>query len=190
MLITIALIIIILIIIYYGYIKKEDIANAVCILDSVNNNNIKNIKGLIYLDKLRNGHTHIYGKILGLEPGIHAFHIHDSGNLTIGCKSLRGHFNPYNKTHSGRLVRDKNNKLKINANRHVGDLGNIRANRDGIAHINFTDDLVKLDGKYTVIGRSLVIHEGRDDLGLGGTKESLKTGSAGRRIACGIIGYK
>ena len=39
----------------------------------------------------------------------------------------------------------------------------------------------------SVIGRSIVIHNGIDDLGLGGTDESLKTGSAGSRMACAII---
>ena len=52
------------------------------------------------------------------------------------------------------------------------------------------DNLVKLSGKYSVIGRSMIIHEDEDDLGKGGNEESLKTGNAGKRIACGIIGIK
>tara|TARA_R100001163_G_C5067878_1_gene207354 strand:- start:4638 stop:4781 length:144 start_codon:yes stop_codon:yes gene_type:complete len=39
------------------------------------------------------------------------------------------------------------------------------------------------------MGRSIVIHKLPDDMGRGGTPESLKTGSAGARIACGVIGY-
>ena len=58
-----------------------------------------------------------------------------------------------------------------------------------------------LRGIHSIIGRSIVIHRNKDDLGQGGLnkqgkiinknvhKESLITGNAGKRIACGVIGY-
>ena len=39
-----------------------------------------------------------------------------------------------------------------------------------------------------MIGRSIIIHEGVDDLGKGGFDDSKTTGHAGARLACGIIG--
>ena len=39
-----------------------------------------------------------------------------------------------------------------------------------------------------IVGRMIIVHQDRDDLGLGGDAESLKTGNAGKRIGCGVIG--
>lgn len=72
--------------------------------------------------------------------------------------------------------------------RHVGDMGNVEAGEDGVAHFEHHDHEVMLYGEFSVIGRSCVCHAGVDDLGTGGNDESLKTGNAGARLACGVIG--
>ena len=63
------------------------------------------------------------------------------------------------------------------------------------------EDKIKLKGIYSIIGRCVVIHQNEDDLGKGGLdengniinkkkyNESITTGNAGKRIACGVIGY-
>ena len=51
-----------------------------------------------------------------------------------------------------------------------------------------SDPFVKLFGDTSVIGRSMVVHEGEDDLGKGGHSDSLTTGHSGARVACGTIG--
>jgi Cu-Zn family superoxide dismutase len=58
----------------------------------------------------------------------------------------------------------------------------------GNANYKTSDDIIQLTGEYSIIGRSLIIHANRDDCGLGGNEESLKTGNAGKRIACAVIG--
>jgi len=148
------------------------------------------IKGVIYLNEIDNDTVEIKAKIFNLPDGYHGIHIHKSGDLTEGCKSACEHYNPFNKNHGGP-------KDKI---RHVGDLGNIYS-KNGIATLNVKDKLIKLKGKYSVIGRSFVIHEDKDDLGKGGVnkkgkiinekiyKESIENGNSGKRIACGVIGY-
>ena len=154
-------------------IRVMSLRKAVCVF------NENNVKGTIYLEEIDGNKTHIYGKITGLTKGKHGFHIHEFGDLTDGCKSLGAHYNPFGHSHSG--LQSKK--------RHIGDLGNVIANKNGIANINITDNLIKLRGKYSVIGRSFVVHEDEDDLGLGHHKDSKTTGHAGARLACGVIGF-
>lgn len=152
--------------------NNNSVENAVCVIQS------NTIQGIVrfkkYYDK-----TLIIGKIIGLKPNQeHAIHIHECGDLTKGCESACAHYNPYNMNHGGPNSRE----------RHVGDLGNIKADSKGNAEFTIIDNLVQLNGPYNVIGRSVVIHEDIDDFGLGGHSDSLTTGHAGKRIGCGIIG--
>ncbi|KAF8773825.1 Superoxide dismutase [Cu-Zn] like protein [Argiope bruennichi] len=120
----------------------------------------------------------VTGEIRGLSPGLHGFHVHEFGDLSGGCASAGGHFNPYDKRHGS--PRDDN--------RHVGDLGNIEAGADGVANINIADHQLRLCGPISIVGRAIVVHAQRDDLGQGGNEESLRTGNAGARVGCCVIG--
>jgi len=147
----------------------------ICVIDG-------KCKGTVLFQE-KNNHTLITVNIENLgKNSKHGFHIHKSGDLRKGCDSLCSHFNPYNVNHGG----PDNNRN----NRHVGDLGNIESDANGnVINLKIKDNLIKLKGKHSILGRSVVIHEDEDDLGLGGNKESLKTGNAGKRIGCGVIGY-
>uniref|UniRef100_A0A6B2G1L5 Superoxide dismutase [Cu-Zn] n=1 Tax=Myxobolus squamalis TaxID=59785 RepID=A0A6B2G1L5_MYXSQ len=113
------------------------------------------------------------------KSSLHGFHIHEFGDLTNGCVSAGGHFNPYGLSH-GSLT---------SIIRHVGDLGNVEVDSKGVADINLKlPRTLSLFGDYSIIGRTIVVHENTDDLGRGGNKESSITGNAGRRIGCAVIG--
>ena len=116
----------------------------------------------------------------GVAPGPHGFHIHALGDLTQGCVSAGGHFNPASAEHGG----------PADAVRHAGDLGNVEADKDGIIDATIVDAGISLlPGAPTcVVGRSCVLHADADDLGRGGHADSKTTGHAGARIACGVIG--
>jgi len=137
------------------------------------------VYGILSLVETSEG-VYIQGKILGLEPGKHGFHVHAIGDLGNDCKSAGGHFNPEELDHG---------QPQNEANRHVGDLGNIVSPEDDFTSVNILDTLVTLQkGQVNDInGRAFVVHATEDDLGLGGNPESLKTGNAGKRLACGIV---
>lgn len=122
----------------------------------------------------------VSGEIKNLPKGEHGFHVHEYGDLTNGCTSAGEHFNPEGAVHGGPMD-------KV---RHVGDLGNVEAGSDGVAHVNITDRVISLQGVHNVVGRALVVHEKADDYGRGMSLDSKTTGSAGGRLACGIIGLK
>ena len=62
--------------------------------------------------------------------------------------------------------------------------------KNNVAKGSFYDKLISLNlqSKCCIIGRCIVIHKDKDDLGKGANEESLKTGNAGKRLACGVIG--
>ena len=140
------------------------------------------IKGTVkFSEDLNNNMIKIDLNISGLKPNsLHGFHVHEAGDLTDKCTSMCAHFNPYGNTHGCPGM----------SKRHVGDLGNIKTNGKGESKYTFYDDVIKLRGtKCNIIGRGLIIHEDEDDCGKGENDESLKTGNAGKRIACAVIGY-
>jgi Cu-Zn family superoxide dismutase len=143
--------------------------------------NKSKVEGYVeFTESSRTDNINIKIKLSGLTPGKHGFHIHETGNLLDDCSSCKAHFNPFGTSHGG---------LKSIV-RHLGDLGNIIADKNGNVDMKIVDNQISLRGlQRNIIGRSLVIHADEDDLGKGGNEESLKTGNAGKRIGCAVIGY-
>ncbi len=115
----------------------------------------------------------------GLPPGIHAFHLHETGSCDpeSGFKSAGGHFNPTDKSHG--WMNEKG--------AHVGDLPNIHVPQDGILAVEyFLSDITLGDGGdgSSVMdddGTAVVVHARADDY------HTDPAGDAGDRIACGVI---
>ncbi|KAF2492959.1 superoxide dismutase [Lophium mytilinum] len=139
-----------------------------------------NVKGSVTFEQASESEPttitfNITGNDANAERGIH---VHTFGDNTNGCTSAGPHFNPHGKTHGA----------PDDEERHVGDLGNFKTDGQGNGTGTVTDKLVKLIGPDSVVGRTVVVHSGTDDLGKGDSEESKKTGNAGTRPACGVIG--
>lgn len=135
------------------------------------------IQGTVkFKEDLSSDCTFIDVSLEGVPPGDHGFHVHEYGDLTNGCMSSGEHFNPTNVKHG-----DVNNG-------HVGDLGNLTADSQGIVRTKIRSKYLKLRGKHSVIGRTIVLHADKDDLGMTTHELSDTTGNSGSRIACSIIG--
>ena len=72
--------------------------------------------------------------------------------------------------------------MPMSEKRHVGDLGNIEADKDGNAHLDYVDPMITLSGTNSIFGRGVIVHEKEDDL------KTQPTGAAGARLACGVVG--
>ena len=131
------------------------------------------IKGTVIF-KQKYDYVKIYIDVSGLSNNHkHGFHIHEAGDLRVGCTSCCSHYNPTNTSHSG-----------LDGG-HAGDLGNIETNAYGTCIMTLKTDKFCVDD---IVGRSIIIHEDEDDLGLGLYNDSQTTGHSGNRIACSVIG--
>ncbi|MEX0725307.1 MAG: superoxide dismutase family protein [Planctomycetaceae bacterium] len=128
------------------------------------------VQGTLTLSHEKNG-VRIRGRVTGLTPGEHGFHIHEFGDLRApDGTSAGGHFDTRGHKHGG----------PEDAERHAGDLGNITADDDGVADVDMFAKNLKI---HFIIGRSIVVHAEKDDF------ESQPAGDAGARAALGVIGY-
>ena len=104
----------------------------------------------------------------------HGFHIHDKGDLSDPeLKSAGGHFNPTKEKHGG----------PMSDHHHAGDLGNLKADDKGHAHLEGTVMHATLggDAATSIVGRSVIIHAKADD------EKSDPAGNSGARVAGGEI---
>jgi Cu-Zn family superoxide dismutase len=152
-----------------GKAHGSEVDKAVCVIVPVGDSGVS---GVLRLTKSGDV-IQIRGEIKGLTPGKHGFHIHEFGDLTDTKtgKSAGGHFNPEEQPHGAHDAE----------HRHVGDLGNIVAGKDGTAVVDIRDSLIKFSGKNSVIGRSFLVHADEDVF-------TQPVGGAGARVGFGVIG--
>lgn len=114
--------------------------------------------------------------VSGLNEGEHAIHLHEKADCSAeDGTSTGGHWNPTAQPHG---------KWGDSNGYHKGDIGNLKADANGNATLNFKTDEWCIgcgDPKKDILGKAIIIHEGTDDF------TTQPTGNAGGRISCGGI---
>lgn len=152
-----------------GPAARHDVTKAIAMVQPLGDSGVK---GKVTFTKQEGG-VLVEAEITGLEPGEHGFHVHEFGDCSMDSgECAGGHFNPSGAPHGA----------PDDAKRHVGDMGNIKANDSGKATYKRVDKHIKLNGPHSIVGRAVIVHAGRDDL------KSQPSGDAGARVGCGVIG--
>jgi Cu-Zn family superoxide dismutase len=133
-----------------------------------------NVSGSITLKQTGNL-VAMNAQLTGLAPGSHAIHIHENGDCSSDDgKSAGGHWNPTSEDH-GKWGNEMH---------HSGDIGNMEADDQGNATIEFSTNKWCMgcdDDNKDIMGKSFIVHATADDF------TSQPSGAAGERVACGVI---
>ena len=127
------------------------------------------------------GRVAVEGKLTGLPPGFHGFHVHATGKCEAGppaFTSAGGHL----------VVGDQAHPI------HAGDQPVILVLADQTAEIRFTTDRFKLSDLLSPEGRAVMVHANPDNYANVPARYvpevdamTKATGDAGDRIACGVV---
>jgi Cu-Zn family superoxide dismutase len=127
------------------------------------------LRGIAHFTETSHG-LRVVVSVVSAPPGLHSVHIDDAGD----CDSVStgGHFNPDRRTHG---------PLGAQAS-HAGDLGNIEIAANGTGELEVvTNRLTLSNGARSILGRTLVIDERRDE------PLAQPWGASGAPLACGVI---
>ncbi len=139
------------------------------------------------------GMVSISGNIIGLEPGDHGIHVHETGVCEPSGEkpfsSAGAHFNPTDMKHGGppAAAGGEGTPMASPASEeaHAGDLGNVTVGDDGIGRFSITTDRFALSPGDTALadddGSAVVVHADADDL------KTDPSGNSGNRLVCGVI---
>jgi Cu-Zn family superoxide dismutase len=106
----------------------------------------------------------------GLTAGIHGFHVHQNPNCGDNGAAAGGHFDPdHTNKHLG----------PYNADGHLGDLPALTVDQQGNVTLPVLAPRLKV---ATVVGHSLMIHEGSDNY-----SDNPPMGGGGARMYCGVV---
>jgi Cu-Zn family superoxide dismutase len=128
------------------------------------------VTGTVTFREARQG-LEVVADVQGLPPGEHAYHVHVFGDCSAPDGASAGpHF------HFAGSSFDKQVPII------TGNLGELEGTPQGAATHRVRIDGASIHGPYSLVGRSVVIHE------RGNNPAVTPDGGAGKRLACGAIG--
>ena len=131
------------------------------------------VMGTIVFTAAPGGALQVKAEVEGLPANKHAYHVHVFGDCSSeDGKSAGTHF------HFDGSSMNPPPDIKV----ITGNLGELEAGEDGKATAEATIEGASLQGKYSILGRSVIVHE------LGNDPSKPPMGGAGGRLACGVIG--
>ncbi|KAJ1864495.1 copper chaperone [Coemansia sp. RSA 2703] len=154
-----------------GSTVEGNIGAAVCIFEEGCALSNSATRGLARFVQVSENTCFVDVSLSGIPDGLHGLAIHECGDLSSVPESCGAHWNPEGAEHGGREAG------------HKGDLGNIEV-KDGWGEVAFETDRFKV---WEIIGRSMVVSAGADDLGKGESARSRVDGSSGPGILAGVV---
>jgi Cu-Zn family superoxide dismutase len=135
----------------------------------------------------KEGGVEIRAEVTGLRPGFHGFHIHETGTCDRSAaegpfETAGGHFAVGEQDHGD----------------HAGDMPPLLADEEGTATATFITTRFDIEELKGGDGSAVMVHASRDNQGNvpnryraggkpGPDAETLDTGDAGDRLACGVL---
>lgn len=151
--------------------EKQNAKEAIAVITPASGSTCK---GVVRFTDIGSG-VKVVADLEGLAPNSsHGFHIHEFGDCSApDAMSAGGHYDAAGTKHHGRPHDSK---------RHSGDMGNLKADASGKAHLELTLTEISVEGPQApIVGRGVIVHAKPDDF-------SQPVGNAGGRIGCGTIG--
>ena len=143
------------------------------------------VGSVFFKQRGRSGEVIVSGEARDLPPGFHGFHVHTTGVCEPPFTTAGGHYNPEGVSH-----RD-----------HAGDMPSLLINSDGEGFVGFATDRFTISELLAGDGSAVIVHAAADNFANipnrsrspasppqgGPDPETLATGDAGSRLACGVV---
>ncbi|WP_232829536.1 superoxide dismutase family protein [Tropicimonas sp. IMCC34043] len=128
--------------------------------------------GQVSLTDTASGQVLVDIDLSGLPPGVHAIHLHETGDCSASDFTSAG----------GHIAGDAKHGVMAEGGPHPGDMPNVTVAEDGTLKLQVFLPALSIEEMIAdADGAAFVMHSGQDDY------VSQPSGDAGSRLACGVF---